>query len=328
VLADENGLKRLQKSLTIGFAKIQDYSSISLQDSLQRSSPEEVSSYLLAIAKRPGGVDVALRLLGTEFLRGRKAKENLVPEMVSVGKGLLRSINFIEINQESFLSVVVEECLIGPESYDLAKDICGGLAAAILERSKEFDYSNVIKTLFKVQMRGALDGFLANVTLLGESKRHSSGLMALNKAYGFEDKLSQTIDEPILFDWCKLDPGFRYALAGQIVPIFQYEVGSELVGRRHPIGWTPLAERLVRAAPDPVPIMEKFVERLSLVSWVSRSVSGRGRLQLLRQFETCGNSRLSSYINLKIRELEMEVQAFEELELRLHNARDQRFESY
>ena len=313
------GMSRLRRSVELGRVPLFYYSNIFIGRAGDAVPAAELAVYVTAIAEAPEGDVVAADILRMQFWSDRQDGRPHAPEMIGAGRFLLERLTFEHKRQDHdfHLKEVVEVCAAGEGGYEVAKSACLRLKQAVLEnRASRFGHDNLLRALFKVQPKAALD------TILGEGRKATeSGIELISHSgHAGQDPLGE-ISEDALFEWCAEEPVKRFPLVAAIVPAFSLSV------ERTPTGWSSISLRLVHGAPDPLAVMAAFVRRLRPMSWSgSRSAILRANANLLNEFDVRGNVELAAFLAAQKLSLEDEAKQESTWETKRDRERDERFE--
>jgi hypothetical protein len=319
VVINPLGMARLSKSLELGKVPIHAYTNINLGRAIEVISGADIAKYIITLAKATDGESVAIDVLSMQFLGDRQDKRPHAPEIVAAGRELLQQMKFDRKNrrEDHHLHVVVEVCLAGDAGYAVAKAVCENLKRAVAEhRTYGLDHNQLLKALFEIQPRAALDALLT-----GDDKAIAAGKHVIEQPGLLQQKPVDAVSEAALFAWCGEDPAARFPLAASVISAFT--VSSD----HTPVNWGPMASRLVHSAPDPIAVMRELVAQFRPMMWSgSRSTILEASANLLDQFDTQGNAALAAFIAMKKEGLQREAREYLEWDTKLYKDRDEKFE--
>ncbi|HZZ80963.1 MAG TPA: hypothetical protein VFE62_20850 [Gemmataceae bacterium] len=319
VFITPRGMQRLSRSIELGKVPIRAYSNVHMGRAIEVVPAKDIASYIEALAKLPNGEPVAVDTLSMQFFSDRQDKRQHAPEIIEIGRILLRNMAFEERNQrEDYrLQGVVEVCLAGDGGYDIAKVLCENLRqAAIDHKTYGHDHNNLLRAIFKAQPRAAL-----NALLTGDDKAISAGASLIRHSAELQPNPMDQISEDVLFNWCQEDPEQRFPAAALVVAAFT------LSPEHNPVEWTPIAFRLVHGAPNPASVMKTLIERLRPMMWSgSRSTILESNAGMLDRFDIQGNNALAVLIAAEKESLRREAREYLDWETKLDRERDERFE--
>jgi hypothetical protein len=123
-----------------------------------------------------------------------------------------------------------------------------------------------------------------------------------------------------LLSWCADGGQPRYVTIAEAISFFRAEKDS-------PPGWTPIALKLLDAAPDPLAVLSVFIERFSPRSWSgSRAAIMESRARLLDELDNHPNPALAALAAQKRPGLRAAIAQTREWENKHDRERDERFE--
>lgn len=319
VLVTPHGMARLNRSLELGKVPIDVYSNILLGGAVEVVPAADIAAYITTLAKQPEGEPVAIHLLSMQFFGDQQDKRAHAIEIVDAGRAILQNLDFDRRNRREnyYLHGVVEVCASGDKGYDVARGLSQNLKQAVTEhRTYGFNHNQLLKALFKVQPKAVLDALLT-----GEQKAVAAGVHLIDQSAHLQGNPMDEVGEGTIFEWCANDPTIRFPAAAAVVSAFT------LTADQNPGTWTPIASRLVHGAPDPLAVMQVFVERLRRMSWSgSRSTLLKANATLLDQFDVQGNVGLAAFIDAQRVSLQKETRDSLDWETKLDRDRDETFE--
>jgi hypothetical protein len=327
VLITTRGIARLIQSVELGRVPIRRYFYILLGSAIEVVPAVDIASFITSVAKRPDGIPVAIRLLETQFFSDRQDQRVHSTEIIEAGRAILQSMDFDRRDraEDYHLHGVVAVCASGDKGYDVAKRLCSNLRhGAVAGKTYGFDHNQLLRTLFKVQPKAAL-----NALLTGEPKAVTAGTNLINQSTHLRDNPVDEITEGVLFEWCAEDREGRFPTAAAVVSAFSLTTDRKLqiTADESPRSWDPIVSRLVHSAPDPLVVMQVFVDRVHHTSGSgSRSTLLRNYAALFDQFDVQGNVALAAFINRQAERFQQEAHEFHDWETKLDHDRDERFE--
>lgn len=319
VVITRRGITRLDRSIKLGKVPASAYSNIHLGRAIEVLPAQDIADFVLALSKAPDGQQVAVYLLSMLFFGDRHEKRAHAPEIVDAGRAVLLQLDFTrQTKQDDYhLNGVVEVCVTADGGYEVARIVCENLKKAAAEyKTHGFDHNQLLKAVFKIQPRAALDALLT-----GDERSIEIGKHLVGQAGYLLTNPMDEISEGELFEWCDENPAIRFPTVASVVSAFT------LSSDHNPAGWAPIASRLVHSAPEPVAVMQVLVERFRPMSWSgSRSTILGTNAGLLDRFDTQGDAALEIFIAAQKQSLEKEAQQSLEWETKIDKDRDERFE--
>lgn len=258
VKIDGRGMARLMQSLDSPPAKAENYDDIRWNEDWITGA--DLGRLLQKIAAMPAGFGVVADKLDMRLFVDNRDKRAHAPEIVEVGRELMRAYvpTGRNDNEDRELQRVVCACLRAPEDAGIVRDICLRLKeAAESNTTQPYAHDDLLQGLLKVHPVAALDGFFVG----GEDER--------KEGIGFFESLLQARKNPVdvvpkeaLAQWCDQAPDIRYPIAASII--------SPFTGNRDEAGsrsWSETALYLLERAQDRLAIMRRYTYRFAPMSW-------------------------------------------------------------
>jgi len=287
VRTTEDGMARLTRCLADHSVPIEHYRGLGFNR--QMIDDGQLASLIPLMAIRPGGFPVALDCTWMRLAMCERNDEPPVSEaIISAGRKLLTDHAFSrnEHFEHYHYREVAKNCLAGTGGAEAVRMILHRLQSAASPRFDVnfHDAGAVMDALITVQPVAALDAIVAS-----RSNEHRTGLEQL---LDWHD--SSTLDhvpEPILLQWCELDPDYRFPWAASHVRFFTKADASE------EWRWKSTARSLLERAPDSIAVMKRYIKQLEPRTWTgSRAATWRANLILLDHFDANGNAKLKNFV--------------------------------
>ncbi len=245
------------RSLEVGKAGIRIYQNLLSGGVTHQISGGDFNNLLLRIAGEPGGLDIAIEILGMRisYARGQSSPT----ELIDIGCELMRRVPFTRRNRidDYRLGIIASHCLIGEKGASAVLEICRNLRSAVSKsETYSFHHADLLQILFGAQPLAALQGLCE-----GDQAELDLGVSILNQAAELRRNPFDAIPEADLLAWCDKAPGIRYpAVAAGVTPFRQ----SGETGRPQ---WTSVAHKLLERAPDRVAVLKQFIYRFTPTGW-------------------------------------------------------------
>lgn len=278
---DDVALKRLHRVLGLGDVPVAGFDWLGYYSQADELPEEDLANLLLAIAAKPDGAAVVVRILAQRIRLARNRKQVLALRLVRVGHVALNGYSLKKDKhdrEDHDLGEVIRGTLIGDEGMPVARRLCNALRLAVANHQVyAFDQDALTSSLLAVQPTVVLDEFFegderartASVELLTRQTRHQKNPMA-------------TVSAELLLEWCDHAPTVRYPIAAAVGALFE-EADEELSA------WRPLARQLLERAPGPLVVFNELVDRLHPMSWSgSLATKLESRLKLLDSLDLSG----------------------------------------
>jgi hypothetical protein len=313
---DERGCDRLLASMNNANVSAWVFQYLGYGRATKPVADDRLAELLERLSIKPGGMEVAIDILHMHIL-GEPMPVSA--RLTACAQALISSAPLSRQSHglDHALASLIERFLQGheaePATRELLQRIHGGIADYSVSR---YDFTETLKALFRTQPLMALD------ILIDGDENVSEGYARRNAlAGGRRSSALAAVPEQVLLEWCRAGNDDRWARVAPLIPAFApHESEAELQ-------WSPLAQALLRNAPDPARVAETLVYVLAPTSWSgSRSEVIRRRLPLLDQL----SDLLGSEHEGKIVEWRREVTNLMEREARHeraeHQSRNERFE--
>ena len=314
------GVARLKRSVTRGKAPIEQFRFIGWSRPSGAISGADFKELLMAIAVKPEGYVIAIDILSMRLHSDKNIEAAHPPELIEVGRELLSQAQFHDRDNmhEYRLRMIVNACLPGKDGERAARDICLRFKAALANHSVyAFRFDQLVEGLFKAQPLVALDVFFGGPTENGEE------VIEVNSFDDPSDRRKNPLDavsDDEILEWCSQGGQQRYLAMSQAITFYDAPKDA-------PLGWSSIALKLLDTAPDPIPVLDVFIERFSPRMWSgSRAAIVESRLHLLDKFECHPNAAIAALVANKRPELQMEVARTREWETKHDRERDEKFE--
>jgi hypothetical protein len=305
VALDAQDVARLKRSLVLEKSPAINYEHLAFGGAVNAVPAPDLCEILLGIAALPSGNDIAVEVLHMRLHSDKNRKHDLAPELIDVGRELMRKIVFTKKNdrEDYRLGEICAACLTGAKGAAVVTQICRRLKNAVAKyQTSAYNHDDLLVGLFTAQPAAALEGLCG-----GDQKALELGMKVLKDASIRKDPVAVVAEEEVL-RWCDVKPRTRYA------------------GENTPPRWTSLALRLLETAPDPNAILRSFTSRfMPAEGW-------NGSLSAILESNAALLDQLEAYPALKetIAVLKIEVLKWIEQERSRENLwnreRDERFE--
>jgi hypothetical protein len=238
VAIDNKGVARLHRSLGRGTAPIRAYYAFAYAGTCDGIPELEFKVLLLALAKIPNGMSVAIRALSLRIHSNAINKQAVALEVAETGRALLATYAFegnegrARQGEDYDLGTIIEASLAGAEGALIVRRLCQDFLAGVARyelRFHEYDYT--IRALFKVHPADRLDELIA-----GDKKAQSKSVTLMNNFMGFGGHSMEGVQDDVILDWCDRDPDMRYPFAASISSLFVHESNQK------PREWKDLAK--------------------------------------------------------------------------------------
>jgi hypothetical protein len=284
---DDQGVRRLLQSLDVGKAGIHIYRVLVGGGVTHQISGPNFNNLLRRIAAKPGGLDIAIEILG---MRLSFARESSSPaELIDIGCDLVRQLTFARRNatDDHKLKIIAKHCLLGERGAKTVRKTCRKLRDGISKsETYAFYHTDLLNTLLAVQPLAVLEGFCE-----GDETELNLGVGILDQAVQLWRNPFDAIPESDLLAWCSQQPGIRCAAIAAGITPFRW---SDETGRPQ---WTNFACKLLDTAPDRIAVLRRFTAKFSPTAWPgSRAVNAELSAGLLDELVVYSDPALMNFI--------------------------------
>ncbi|WP_333710423.1 hypothetical protein [Malikia spinosa] len=318
VQLDARGVERLKRALNSAQAPVWMYRNLACGRRTDQLGSSDLKALLLLIAEQPDGFNVALEILYMRFFSDRTAQRQHEPELLEVGRELLRCVRFTQRSGRDHhnLAEVVRICLAGPEAAPLAAELANQMRLAVAaHETYSYDNADLMKALLTVQPAAVLDALFEV-----DDREQQEGVRVLDYLRDYRSNPADEISREELIAWCNRDRDRRFVLAASFVSFARRaeESGSQV--------WSEHAKALLGHAPDPGSVLAVFVDRFRPMSWSgSRATLMEANARLLDSLEEA-TGNLTLIVAEAKAQLMREIDEEKASETAKDQARDERFE--
>lgn len=279
VTVDIQGVRRLHRALEIERADITQFYALGYGRASDGIPGPEFRNLLIAIARKPGGLTVALEILSMRLVANGIDKQGPVPEVAETGRVLLDAFEFHPRNgrtdhEDRELGQIAQVSLSGDEGIPIVRSIIRKLMVAVGRYDiHAYEQDDLVAGLLRVHPLIVLDEAFS-----GDAEAKEKAVQVFADFQRFRKNPMGVVSDDVLLAWCDADPTVRYPLMAASAGLFKRPANNE------PHEWLPLASKLLARSPDPHAVLKEIVRRLRPWSWSgSLATKLEGRLKLLEQ---------------------------------------------
>lgn len=319
---DNRGVERLVEALSVNLAPIWDYLNLAAGRATENIDGNLLSDLLRAIASKPGGQEVAIRVLQMRFYSDSDKNGAYDEHLVMFGRELLSAVDFESVGgrrngMDYELGSVASICFTSEEATESARITCGNVIRA-LSGNKIYltDYPIFLGSIARVQPLIILDELLNNDESHGLRRIGAYSEIVSRRSHPLAE-----IPDKVVLGWCDKDPIARYpVVASAIAPLGAPDDDSEPE-------WTPLALVLLDHAPDVVAVLGEYKRAFRPMSWSgSRADIMEKSLDLISGLAGHANPAVAKWAREEERAFSNEIQVEREWESQRNRERDESFE--
>ncbi|MBU1696978.1 MAG: hypothetical protein KKD21_08045, partial [Proteobacteria bacterium] len=318
---DQRGVERLNKSLELGYAKIERYHSLASGRSHEPISDDDLAVLLKNILSKDGGVIVALGILTMRFHKPKDEKPKYSENLLQAGRNILCQYNFLDDYAKNAgpsyeLAQVAVVCVAGEKSIDAAKIICDNFIKAIINNSIYVpDHSELFGVIAKLHPSIMLNASLGNDDIDGYKRRRIFNTTRESRG----NPLNHISDQDIIA-WCDIDPKKHYDLVSTAIQ------GFKKTDDKKSLEWRPVVKSILEKAPDTATVFDNLIETFKPMSWSgSRADIMEKRAELLKEWFEHENEEIRSMAKIKYTEFQEDI---ENVRLWETERRDRSYESF
>jgi hypothetical protein len=311
---DQCGLVRLNKAAEDGApASVEQFSHLAFGRQHEAIGDDDLAELLEKIARREGGLPVAVEILAMRFYRSPdKAGAAHSTDLIECGRRLLTihsysPAKYDTTRSEYDLSRIAKISMVGEEGEDVARHVCEQILSKAGQAVLREGYTDLLKTIAKLQSNVFLDVFVGGDPV--SIARLGSKWWRLDDLDPGRNPLNQIPDEAII-SWGGKDPKLRYLrIVLAVCPFVADPVTGRLELRR-------LILRLIERAPDCSALLEGISEGLIPMSWTgSRADLLERRAVALQDLFEHARAEVSSWArhkHVELQEVMLRERRFEE----------------
>lgn len=291
-------------------------------------SGEEFKRMVLAIADRDDGVPVATEIMHMRVFGLRSEKREVSDADQEAGRELLRRTRFSSSMHKltGDLAEIADACLKANRDDEVARQICVQLRESASNWGiTASDFGDLVGVLGRKFPLAVLDVLVEEP--VPDNGRSLFRLFRENRPCPL-----RAIDDDVLLQWARAKPETRFTLLaatagawGPPATVEDEEEDTVPAGER--LAWTPAMRRIMREAPDPIPVLEALRARLHPSSW-SGSLADKlsARLPMLEALTQEMDQRISAWAAAELPKLVEEIENARGWEAQMDRDRDEKFE--
>lgn len=328
---DQVGCARLIEAAKLETVPVYLFRALSAGRACDELSATDFRALVLSIAQRDDGLEAALDIFQMRLFSKSVDKRAVENEEKNAGRQLLAMVVF-ETNKQRearVLAEIVRECLSSPADDVLVNQICKRLLNGIAQyQVSSFDYGELVVELGATFPRSVLNILVEEAPLALEGRR--------SLFRGFREHRPcplRKIPDDVLLEWAHERPETRFIQLAEVMRAW-HQVGQASSNESEceeepvaPIQWTSAALRLLREAPDPLAVLNQYVEYLRPSSWSGSLASILvSRLPLLETLTQDIDTKIADAAAKAMVSFKETIERTREWEARESRDRDERFE--
>ena len=328
---DHAGCARLIEASKIETVPIDHFRNLSWGRTCDGLSSSCLKTLLLEIVKRDGGIEAAIDIFHMRLFSKVADNKTIESEEKDIARTLLALVMFNNSRRREAhdLALIVRKCLSSPADDALANQICERLLHGIVQHHiSSSDYGEIFVELSAIFPRSVLN------ILVEEGPRALEGRRSIFR--GSRERGScplGKIPDDVLLEWAHERPEARFLQLAKVMRAWQQtkdassndsEIEDEPTSS---IQWTSAAIRVLREAPDPLAVLNQYVQNFHPGGWSGSLASIlASRLPLLDTLARDANPKISAAAANAVISFKAAIEREREWEAREARERDERFE--
>ncbi|WP_416768238.1 hypothetical protein ACM66T_07545 [Sulfurimonas sp. ST-25] len=316
---DKKAVERFCDALEFEHASIMSYIGIAYGRSHESINDSDLCTLLYLMVSKKDGLLPAITILGMRVYSSSSEKKYLSDEIKKLACKLVPEFDFIRDdyvrhdNYDHEIARIIEACFVEEYAKEAAIKVCNNLLPILKDYwSYQTNYYATLTALAITKPQIFLDSFVsfdleAGIEYQSDMRDRGTPL--------------EEIDDEIIKAWCEIEPAKRFEqIAGTIRPYKKDSNSEELV-------WSPLALYIIRYAPIPINVLEKFGDIFYPNSW-SGSLSSmmESRLTLITYLKSHELLEVSAWAEEKESYLRKSIEKEREWERERSRKDNERFE--
>lgn len=321
----ERGVARLIQAAKLSTVPTWSFANLQMGRTCDVLKGSQIKPLLSAICDRDDGVNVAIDILGMRAFSFKSDGKTFDADDKAAGRELLSKMPLGRKRPAEGHAVarIVELSLAEPKDAVVAEVLCKRLLEGFESYGlSAWDYSDLVTTLAGLFPRVVLD------VLVEQARQSNQGRRGMFQNLRESSPCPlDAIGEDQLVAWANEAPGSRYVYLAESIRAWHHADGTPKDEDAGEVVWSRTALRLIKEAPDPIPVLSAFFDRFYPRSW-SGSLAGilASRIGLLDQIETNPDTRVGDWAR-KVRPFHTEnLRQAQEREAKESRARDEKFD--
>lgn len=320
VSAGVNGkaFERMIEALAIDTVPVSSFFQLASGRAHEGLDDEQLRLILQKIMDKDGGNGVATQVLGMRIF-GRLSDKLPISESVrATGRAFLVRVELEkEAQLDHMIGNVIEVAFDKPEYEDQARAFCTRIIAAIGSwKVYAWDLGEIITALTKTFPVVVLDILVEQA--VGEDGTGRTLFQDIRSSRACPLDL---MPDDVWMTWAALKPETRYELLAWVIRF------SNAGDEDHANGWSHSATRLIEVAPEPVKVLDTFLQRFRPNGWSgSLADSLATRMPLIETLKQHPNAEIAAWANKQAPVFATHIDRQRVHEALEYRARDQRFE--
>jgi hypothetical protein len=327
---DTLGSKRIIKAIKLPSIPIHMFSTLGHGGASDNLPTQNFKEMMMAIAACDGGLAIALDILYMRLFSRLSDKKPVEIEDKETGRALLGLLAFEKRqNKEShILTKIVRECLVSPIDDTLVEKLCERLLAGIVQwKVSALDYEELVAEIGATFPCVLLNIFVERASNEREDRRSVFETFRRNRTCPL-----RKVSDDILLEWANERPESRFHQIAEILRPWKPtdDKGSNdnsSDDSASSIQWTPAALRILHEAPEPLKILNQYIDKFRPSGWGgSLSDILKTRVPLLEELTQDTETSIAEAATKALTSFKEDIIRAQESEAMDSRERDERFE--
>lgn len=251
-----NAFERMMKALAHDTVPVTAFLNLAGGRLHEGLDDKQLDALLQGILGRARGSGVAAQILGMRVFGRLSDKLTISDSLKATGREFLAKVELESGAQFDYMiGKVIEVAFDLPEHEDQARSFCARIIAALTGgQVHAWDVAEIVTAIAKTFPVVALDMFVEKGVKDGRGGR-SLFEEIRNRASPLD-----AMPASVWMAWAAQKPETRYELLARVMPFLN---GDE----DHAKGWSSAAMKLINAVPEPVTVLDTFVQRFRPSGW-------------------------------------------------------------
>lgn len=312
------GFERLMRALELNTVPVSSFVHLAYGRAHDGLDDEQLHALLRGIMGKEGGNGVAAEILGMCIFGRRSDKLPITESLKATGREFLSAFELEKgAHLDHMIGGVINVAFDKAEYEDQARAFCTKIVAALKGwKVYELDVSEVITALTKAFPVVVLDMLVEQ--MVGED---SFGQTIFQDIRSNRTCPLDLLTDDVWMAWASRQPETRYELLARVM---RFSTTSD---DDHANGWSPAALRLIEVAPEPVKVLDTFLERFRPNGW-SGSLADilASRMPLIDTLKQHSNPAIAAWANQHAPTYAAYIETQRDCEAAEDRVRDQAFE--
>jgi hypothetical protein len=312
------GFERMMKALAIDTVAVSSFQLLANGRVHEGLDDEQLRQVLRGITIKEGGNGVAAQVLGMRVFGRLSDKLPISESLRATGREFLAKVELEKgAHLDHMIGQVIEVAFDNQEHEDQVRDFCSRILSAIRSwKVYAWDLGDIISALTKTFPVVILDMLVEQA--VGED---GTGRTIFQDIRSEHSCPLDCIPDNVWMAWAAKKPESRYGLLARVI---RFSNAGDQVRAN---GWSSAATRLIEAAPEPLQVLDSFLQRFTPNGWSgSLADTLATRTPLIEALKHHSKAEIASWANEHAAAFEALIDRERAREAAENRARDQTFE--